>query len=75
MSGNTAGLAEMIQDAGLPEGIDYIVEKTGQSRQTIRNWALKKPDLLAVVILGCRTLYGQELAKKKRTNLGTNKKV
>lgn len=53
------GAAESVKKAGLPS-LDYVVNKTGQSRQTLRNWAKSKPELFAVVVVGCQALYARE---------------
>lgn len=37
-------------------GLKEIMELTGQSAETLRNWFLKKPLLFQIVVVGCLAL-------------------
>lgn len=47
--------SQQAKAAGL-KSLAVVQEMTGQSAQTLSNWAKNKPDLLRVVLAGCRAL-------------------
>jgi len=44
--------SEQCKEAGL-KSLSQVSEITGVSLQTLINWAANKPDLFAIVLLGC----------------------
>jgi len=45
--------SEFCRAQGL-SSLQVVIEKTGQSRQTLQNWHKYKPDLFRVVVRGCK---------------------
>ncbi len=48
------GPAEKAKAAGL-KSLIQVAKMTGQSAQTLINWEKNKPELFAIVLLGCAT--------------------
>ncbi len=46
------------------KSLSQVSEITGQSLQTLSNWAKNKPELFKIVLLGCKAKLG---AKNKST--------
>lgn len=45
--------SEQAKAAGL-KSLKQVAELTGQSAQTLNNWAENKPQLFKIVLLGCK---------------------
>ena len=52
-----SGAAKQAHDAGLRD-LNVVVRLTGQSRQTLGNWAKHKPELFKIVLAGCKAKLG-----------------
>lgn len=50
--------SQQAKAAGL-KSLSQVSELTGQSLQTLSNWAKHKPDLFFIVLLGCKTRLKQ----------------
>lgn len=40
------------------KSLSRVAEMTGQSLQTLSNWAKNKPELFKIVLLGCKAKLG-----------------
>lgn len=49
--------AEQAKAEGL-KNLSVVSEMTGQSLQTLSNWAKHKPELFRIVLLGCKADLG-----------------
>lgn len=49
--------AEQAKADGL-KSLSQVSEMTGQSLQTLSNWAKNKPELFKIVLLGCKVKLG-----------------
>jgi hypothetical protein len=47
--------SQQAKAAGL-KSLAQVQQMTGQSRQTLTNWHTNKPDLFAVVLVGCKSI-------------------
>ena len=52
--------SQQAKAAGL-NNLKHVSELTGQSPQTLNNWARDKPELFKLVLLGCFTEYKRKL--------------
>lgn len=51
--------SQQAKAAGL-KSLAVVADMTGQSIQTLGNWAKNKPELFAVVLAGCKALQDSE---------------
>lgn len=53
--------SRMAKEEGL-KSLSQVSRMTGQSLQTLRNWANNKPDLFRIVLKGCKVEDAERLA-------------